>query len=145
MNCSPLLCGYIYYAITDAKPLESCLTLCTLWTVAHQAPLSMGFSRQEYWSGFPFPLQGIFPTRESNPCFFYLLYWQADSLPVALPGFDLYILYISGHIILYFKNTLILWKWNFCVRKFHGFYAQVCFSSLYKLILLQYHNIFLFE
>ena len=27
----------------------------TLWTVAHQAPLSMGFSRQEYWSGLPFP------------------------------------------------------------------------------------------
>ena len=27
----------------------------TPWTVAHQAPLSMGFSRQEYWSGFPFP------------------------------------------------------------------------------------------
>ena len=30
-------------------------TLVTLWTVAHQAPLSMGFSRQEYWSGLPFP------------------------------------------------------------------------------------------
>ena len=27
----------------------------TLWTVAHQAPLSMGFSRQEYWGGLPFP------------------------------------------------------------------------------------------
>ena len=27
----------------------------TLWTVAHQAPLSMGYSRQEYWSGLPFP------------------------------------------------------------------------------------------
>ena len=30
----------------------------TLWTVAHQAPLSMGFSRQEYWSGLPFPSAG---------------------------------------------------------------------------------------
>ena len=30
-------------------------TLCDPWTVAHQAPLSMGFSRQEYWSGLPFP------------------------------------------------------------------------------------------
>ena len=30
--------------------------LCaTLWTAAHQAPLSMGFSRQEYWNGLPFP------------------------------------------------------------------------------------------
>ena len=30
---------------------KSCLTLTTLWTVAHQAPLSVGFPRQEYWSG----------------------------------------------------------------------------------------------
>ena len=30
----------------------------TLWTVAYQAPLSMGFSRQEYWSGLPFPPPG---------------------------------------------------------------------------------------
>ena len=34
----------------------------TPWTVARQATLSMGFSRQEYWSGLPCPLQGIFPT-----------------------------------------------------------------------------------
>ena len=39
-----------------AKSLQWCPTLCpiqTLWTVAHQTPLSMGFSRQEYWSGLP--------------------------------------------------------------------------------------------
>ena len=33
----------------------------TLWTVAHQAPPSMEFSRQEYWSGFPFPSAGYLP------------------------------------------------------------------------------------
>ena len=33
----------------------------TLWTVAHQAPLAMIFSRQEYWSGLPFPPPGDFP------------------------------------------------------------------------------------
>ena len=33
----------------------------TLWTVAHQAPLSMGFFRQEYWSGLPFPTPGDLP------------------------------------------------------------------------------------
>ena len=37
---------------------SSCPTLATPWTVACQAPLSMGFSRQEYWSGLPFPLPG---------------------------------------------------------------------------------------
>ena len=37
------------------KLLQSCLTLFDLWTIARQAPLSMGFSRQEYWSGLPCP------------------------------------------------------------------------------------------
>ena len=37
---------------------KSCLTLVTPWTVACQAPLSMGFFRQEYWSGLPFPSPG---------------------------------------------------------------------------------------
>ena len=37
------------------------------WTVAHQVPLSMGFSRQEQWTGRHSLLQGIFPTQESNP------------------------------------------------------------------------------
>ena len=40
----------------------------TPWIVPHQAPPSMGFSRQEYWSGVLFPLQGIFPGQGSNPC-----------------------------------------------------------------------------
>ena len=38
----------------------------TLWTVTRQAPLSMGFSRQEYGSGLPGPPPGIFPTQGSN-------------------------------------------------------------------------------
>ena len=38
---------------------QSCLFV-TPWTVAHQAPLSMEFSRQEYWSGLPFPSPGIY-------------------------------------------------------------------------------------
>ena len=38
----------------------------TPWTVARQVPLSMGFSRQEYWSGLSCPLPGIFLTQESN-------------------------------------------------------------------------------
>ena len=40
----------------------SCVRFCvTLWTAAHQAPLSMGFSRQEYWSGLPCPSPGDLP------------------------------------------------------------------------------------
>ena len=49
-----------------AKLLQSCPILCDLvdWTVAHQAPMSMGFSKQEYWSGLPFPSPGDLPDPE---------------------------------------------------------------------------------
>ena len=40
-----------------------CPTLVTPWTVTHQAPWSMGFSRQEYWGGLPFPSSGDVPNR----------------------------------------------------------------------------------
>ena len=58
--------------------IEHCFTSCllshfsrvqlfaTAWTGAHQAPLAMGFSRQEYWRGLPCLLQGIFPSQGSN-------------------------------------------------------------------------------
>ena len=51
----------------------------TPWTVARQAPLSVGFSRREYWSGLPCPPPGIFLTLGSNPCLLYLVHWQAGS------------------------------------------------------------------
>ena len=52
----------------------------TPWAVAHQAPLSMEFSRQEYWSGLPFPTQWIFPAQGLNLHLLHLLPWQVDSL-----------------------------------------------------------------
>ena len=58
------------------------------WTVAHQAPLSMEFSRQEYWSGLHSLLQGPFPTQGSNLHLLHLLHWQIDSLPLAFLGID---------------------------------------------------------
>ena len=45
----------------------------TLWTVARQVPLSMGFSRQEYWSGLPCPSPGDLPIQGSNPHLLRLL------------------------------------------------------------------------
>ena len=57
--------------------------LGTPWTVAHQPPLSMGFSRQEYWSGLPCPPPGDLPDLGLNPHFFCLLHWQAGFLPLA--------------------------------------------------------------
>ena len=57
----------------------------TPWTVDYQASLYMELSRQEYWSGCHFLLQGIFLTQGSNPPLLRLLHWQADSLPLLPP------------------------------------------------------------
>ena len=57
----------------------------TPWTVTCQAPLSMKFSRQEYWNGFPFPTPGTFPTQGLNP---HLLHLQVGSLPQSHQGFS---------------------------------------------------------
>ena len=46
---------------------QSCPTLATPWTLACQAPLSMGFSRQEYWSGLPCPPPGDLPDPGIKP------------------------------------------------------------------------------
>ena len=60
---------------------KSCLTVATPWTVARQAPLSMGISRQECWSGLPFPSPEDLPDPEIKPGSPAL---QADSLPTEL-------------------------------------------------------------
>ena len=49
---------------SESEVAQSCPTLATPWTVAYQAPLSMGLSRQEYWSGLPFPSPGDLPDAE---------------------------------------------------------------------------------
>ena len=55
----------------------------TPWTAAHQAPLSMGFPRQKYWNGLPFPFSGDLPSPETEPESPAL---QADSLLIEPPG-----------------------------------------------------------
>ena len=60
------------------KLLSRVRLFATPWTVAHQAPLSMGFSRQEYWSGLPFPSPGDLPNPGIEPRSPAL---QADALP----------------------------------------------------------------
>ena len=70
-----------------AKLLYSCLTLCDpMDYIAHQVPLPMGFSRQEYWSGLPCPPPGDLLTQGLNPESLSLPHWQAGSLPLAPPG-----------------------------------------------------------
>ena len=65
------------------KSLSRVWLFATPWTVAYQAPLSMGFSRQEYWSGLPFPSPGDLPDpgiKLGSPAF------QIDALTSEPPG-----------------------------------------------------------
>ena len=62
-----------------AKSFQTCLTLAIPWTVALQAPLSIGSSRQDYQRGLPCPPPGDLPNLR-------LLHWQTGSLPLVPPG-----------------------------------------------------------
>ena len=79
--------SYCSQLLLPLSHFSHALLFVTLWTVACQAPLSIGFSRQEYWSCHAL-LQGLFPIQGSSLC---LLHWQeffttSSSLPLAPPG-----------------------------------------------------------
>ena len=57
----------------------------TLWTVTHQAPLSVGFPRQEHWSRLPVLSPGDLPNPGTDPSLLHLLHWQVGSLPLLPP------------------------------------------------------------
>ena len=73
---------FVSYYESESEVAQSCPTLCTPWTVAHQAPPSIGFSRQGYWSGLPLPSPGDLPDPGIKPRSPTL---QADSLPSEPP------------------------------------------------------------
>ena len=125
--------------------LSYVLLFVTPWNVSCQAPLSMGFPRQKYWSGCHFLLQGIFPTQGLNPSLLRLpLYRQVLAEPLEKPKFE---------------HTSIIWKacenadswapaqnfrfrrsgwdWRLCVSKFSGDAAglgsTVCSAAFKKI------------
>ena len=72
-----------YMEQTGSLSLSRIRLFVALWTVAHQAPPSIGFSRQEYWNGLPFPSPGDLPNPGIKPTSPTL---QADSLPAEPQG-----------------------------------------------------------
>ena len=84
----------VVVVLVVVKVTQSCPTLATPWTVAHKVLLSTGFSRQEYWSGLPFPSPGDLPDpgiESMSPSL------QADSLPTELGGKPYYLLSTCLH------------------------------------------------
>ena len=69
--------------ILHAQSLSRVQLFATPWTVAHQAPLSVGFSRQDYWSGLPFPPPGDLPDPGIEPVSPAFLHQQVASLPLS--------------------------------------------------------------
>ena len=69
------------------KSLQLCPTLCDPMYCSRQVPLSMGISRQEYWSGLLCPPPGDLPDPGIKPATLKIyLHWQVGSLPLVLPG-----------------------------------------------------------
>ena len=91
----------IYVSSFLCSAARLCLTLCDTMDCRRQAPLSMGFARQEYWSELLCPPPGNLPDPGSNLC---LLRWQVDSLPMshleALP--DTWLANIFSHFFTFF-------------------------------------------
>ena len=80
--CHPAYLTYMQ-SESEVKSLSRVQLFATPWTVARQAPLSMGFSRQEYWSGLPFPSPGDLPNPGIEPESPAL---QVDALSSEPPG-----------------------------------------------------------
>ena len=116
----PFLSPYlIEFAVVD-KSLSHVRLLQPLWTLAYQPPLSMRLPRQEYWSGLPFPSQGIFLTHGSNSGW----HWQADSLTWVTREAP-HIIYINllifhSRTLPFLESFLFFIRWNlFFIFKFY--------------------------
>ena len=82
-----------------------------LWTIACQAPLPMGFSMQEYWSGLLFPPSGDLPDPGIEPTSLAFPALQADSLPLSHLGSpNIIITWIYIKLVKPFSNPLISFK-----------------------------------
>ena len=117
LSGSTLILPFPFVSAIHGRAVCTCVLGCfshvrlfaTLWTTAHQAPLSMGFSRQEYWIGLPFPSPGNLPDSGLNPRLFHLLHWQLDSLPLehlGIPGREVY------YPDLFFKKIFSSWDFH---------------------------------
>ena len=96
------------------KWLSRVQLVATPWTVAHQAPLPMGFSRQEFWRGLPFPSPGHLPNPGIKPGSPTL---QVDSLPSVPPGKPRYFM---GKVRLIAAPPSQQWLWKLlCCSSYH--------------------------
>ena len=89
---------WCFYLHSATSPLCAVVfdSFCDPLMVAHQAPLVLGFSRQEYWSGLPFPPPGALPDSGIKPSSLAL---QAESLPHELSGKSAFIYTVFQNVM----------------------------------------------
>ena len=130
---------------------QQCPTLCEPWTVAHQAPLSMEFSRQEYWSGLTFPIPRGSSWFRDQTCVLGLLHWQADSLQLRNPGSPKALVsmcvcvcvFVFSHVWLFVTHELYPTRF-LCPWKFPGKNTGVgCYFLLERIFLTPGSNSYL--
>ena len=114
----------------------------TPWSVASQAPLSMGFPSKEHWSGLPFPSPGDLPDPRSKP---FLLHWQVDSLQLSHQRswyiyIYIYIQYVCIYIINKYLYVIIyMTKTMFQYDKYKIFPSILTFSIIMSFF--RYNNL----
>ena len=132
----------------EVKLLSRVQLLVTPWTVAYQAPPSMEFSRQEYWSGLPFLSPGDLPDPGIEPRFPTL---QADTLPSEPPGKTVFKFYVKRNL---FKKRYKEYSTRFRTVTSRTVISKLDRDIIHKVMLVNYntpivfkkliHNIYIF-
>ena len=135
---SKVSCLYIHiYACMHAQLLQHVQLFAVPWTEACQAPLSMGFSRQEYWSGLPCPPPGNLPNPGIKPASPVTPALQTDSLPTEPPEKPphTYILYFRFFFIIgYYKILYIISCAIQYILVVYFIESRVCLSDFFSML-----------
>ena len=121
-----LVCSLLIRAVGVCECLVASVMPMTLWTIAHQAPLSVVSPSKNTGMGCHFPLQRIFLTQGLNP---HLQHWQADSFPLSHMGnqFDVHIINVVNYAVWKIpinKQKLITAFWPIATKT----WASSCFG-----------------
>ena len=107
------MCVCIYVCCAVLSCFNHVQLFATLWTVAHQAPLSMGFSRQEFWSGLPFPPPGdlpdpgIKPTPPASPALADRFFTTEPSGNISCTQTYMPVFHVYKHIYFMYMNIYV--------------------------------------
>ena len=127
---------------------QSCPTLCSPMDYSPPGSSGHGIFQAKYWSGLPFPLQGVFPPQGSKPPLLHLLHWLVGSLPAAPPGKPKYLnKAVKNNLFIRINRECqivsIICR-NKCSEA-HPKYRCLFINYMHGLKYVNMHNIFIFK